>query len=118
MKYMSKRDEVAAMIKMREAGATYEQIGAVFGVTRQAVYQRLRTRCSCNAYKRSPVLAAKWPCVDAYIKEHDMTLTGFSEKCGVKKSRMTSCLYGGGRFRAAEARRIAAIVGDEFLNHF
>lgn len=118
MKYATEMKIIADMTEMRNAGATYEQIGQRYGISKQAVHQRLHSQHFYREYKSSPVLAKKWPIVNEYMKNNDMTLSTFADKCGIKHSRLTSCLYGTGRFKVGEARQIASTVGNEFLNYF
>lgn len=105
------------MKQMRNAGATYQKIADKYGISKQAVYQRLKSSNNPRRnYKKCVKLKNDWPILEAFLCENDMTISMLSDKCGMKKSRMYSCLYGSTKFRKREADCIARVVGPEFLN--
>ena len=83
---MAKRLEIYR--KMREEGMTYEQIGRIYGVSRQAVYDTLHYQRG-DGFHWSAIKKIRWVGLRDWMLSNRVTFTKLGELTGVKNFRAT-----------------------------
>ena len=80
MAYLSKR---AIMIrKMRDAGLTYESIGEILGVSRQAVHQAAHAG---NGFRESTVNKVRYIGLRKWMMDNGVSISELERRCGSRR---------------------------------
>lgn len=79
--YMTENEKVAEMVRLRERGLTYTEIGAVYGITKQRVYQIIGKRY------RGDLSEIKRPYLRAYFRKTQLSINGFLGLAGLVKTK-------------------------------
>lgn len=105
------REELIMAFTMRLDGATFEEIGNKFGVTRQAIMYNFDSVVHRGRDKKTDIAISKivYPNIARYIKDAQITMGKFIEMLGYSSSKanVANALYGK---RNMSAKMICGIV--------
>ena len=80
---MNSRYEI--MRKLHDEGISYEKIGQYFGISKQAVHQKLN-RGPTNHFHEGSVRKVKYIGLRDWMLNNRITMTKLEELCGISKS--------------------------------
>ena len=106
---MDKRPNRAEMIqKMHDKGMSYDDIGQVFGISRQAVWQAAHPGPGDN-FHANAVMKVPYIGLRNWMLENRVTFTALSEMCG--KNSIHGSLIGKGDPRKSTIDMILKVTG-------
>lgn len=126
---MKHSDNARKMLEMRMDGATYQEIGDKFNISRQGAHQIVSNYCNAITGVRGQgfnVRNIKYEAIrDYFLNNLEESVTSFTEKifgsnCGSKIQTMKNFLTGksDSRFTVTQIKRICEIVGSTFEEVF
>lgn len=86
---MAKKLEVYK--RLREKGMTYDEIGEVFGITKQAVHDTLSHQR--DGFREKTILKIKYVGLRNWMLENRITITELEHRCGRRITSLTHDHY-------------------------
>ena len=120
---IKKTERLAQMIEMRNAGVTYQEIGNIYGISKQRAYDVLRKHCPRKKYKEFKVEECIYSGLRDWLIETKMPLYKFEciytgKVVDVATVTTRSRLLGVRDFKISEIERILEFTGKTYEELF